>query len=343
MAFKDLQAREQGVQLLQRSLARGRLGHAYLFSGPDLDELETLARTLAKTLNCQRPVRAGSAGAATDCCDACLPCRKIDGDAHGDVHWVRPESKTRVITIEQIRDLCREVYLKPGQSACKVAIVVAADRLNPQAANSFLKTLEEPPQRSVLVLLSTDPSRLLETIVSRCLRLHFGGAGRPAAEASQLEWLDRLSELPSGGPTELIGRYRLLDELLRRLAAVKAEVEQRLTDRSPLQRYEDLDPDLEERWQKELAAAIEAEYRHRRDQWLLVAQWWMRDVWLWAVAAEPERLAFPQAAGPARLAARLTPQQALENLRTLDNLQRLLHTNVQEALALEVGLLRLHL
>ena len=78
MAFTDFPEQEQGVQLLQRSLQRGRLAHAYLFTGHQLDELESLARILAKTLNCQKAVKAG--GIAIDSCDECLNCRKIDGE-----------------------------------------------------------------------------------------------------------------------------------------------------------------------------------------------------------------------------------------------------------------------
>ena len=100
MSFKQFPKQMQGVQLLQRSLARGRLGHAYLFAGHQLEELESLARTLAKTLNCLKPVKTG--GAATDCCDDCPVCRKIDNDTHADIFWVRPESKSRVIQIDQI-------------------------------------------------------------------------------------------------------------------------------------------------------------------------------------------------------------------------------------------------
>ena len=105
MAFKDISGQAQGVQLLQRSLARGRLGHAYLFTGGQLEELESLARTLAKTLNCLQPVKTD--GVATDCCDECPNCRKIAGDLHADVHWARPESKSRVITIDQTREIGR--------------------------------------------------------------------------------------------------------------------------------------------------------------------------------------------------------------------------------------------
>src|SRR6516165_2957820 len=126
MAFKNFPKPSQGVQLLQRSLARGRLGHAYLFTGHHLEELESIARTLAKTLNCQKPVKTG--GEATDCCDECLSCRKIDQETHADVHWARPESKSRVVTVEQMRDLMRQIQLKPTEAEYKVAVIVGADR-----------------------------------------------------------------------------------------------------------------------------------------------------------------------------------------------------------------------
>src|ERR1700690_2670707 len=122
MAIKNFPRQTQGVELLQRSLARGRLGHAYLFAGDQLEELESLARTLAKTLNCQKPVK--TSGIATDCCDECLSCKKIAGENHPDIHWARPESKSRVITIDQTRELMREIQLKPAEAPFKVAVIV---------------------------------------------------------------------------------------------------------------------------------------------------------------------------------------------------------------------------
>ena len=152
MSFASLTEPEDSVALLQRSLARQRLGHAYLFSGDDLERLELVARTLAKTLNCQHPRQSSTVPGAPDSCDACLSCRKIDGTNHPDVQWVRPESKSRIITIDQMRDLMQTIFLKPTEAEYKVAVIAGADRLNVQAANAFLKTLEEPPPRSVLIL-----------------------------------------------------------------------------------------------------------------------------------------------------------------------------------------------
>src|SRR2546427_6712922 len=283
MAFKDLAQQEQGVQLLQRSLERGRLAHAYLFTGHQLDELEAVARTLAKTLNCRQPVK--KSGAVVDCCDQCLSCRKTEGGNHPDAHWVRPESKSRIITVEQIRDLIREIQLKPSEAEYKLATIVAADRLRVEAANAFLKTLEEPPPKSILILLTTDPQRILETLLSRCLRLNFAGDRRPGPDTAQLAWLTAFSELAAAEQKSLLGRYRLMDVLLRKLNELREGIEKTLSARSPLERYPDAEKELQERWEDELKAAIEAEYRRQRGDWLGLLQGWLRDVWLQTLGA----------------------------------------------------------
>lgn len=346
MAFADFSAHSQGVQLLQRSLARGRLGHAYLFSGDDIAALESLARTLAKTLNCQQPVKTN--GVPTDCCDQCLNCRRIDEGNHPDIHVVRPQARSRIIEIEHIRDLIRQVNLKSTESEYRVAIILDADRMTHPAtrnaaANAFLKTLEEPPPKSVLILLSTEPSRIIETILSRCLRLNFSADTVRALDPAQAAWLQEFSSAAAAGQKSLFGRYRLLDSLLHRLAAIRAQTEETLSARSPLEKYADAEKDLREKWETELAAAIEAEYRRRRSEVLLLMQWWLRDVWLHTLAAGQNLLHFPQIAGAGDVARRLTPRQARDNVIAFEQTQRLLYTNVQESLALEVGLLKLEL
>lgn len=341
MAFSQFSDQSQGVQLLQRSLARGRLGHAYLFTGDQLEELETLARTLAKTLNCQNPVTTN--GVATDCCDDCLNCKKIENKNHADIHWARPESKSRIISVDQTRELTREIQLKPTEAGYKIAIIAGADRLNTQAANAFLKTLEEPPPKSVLILLSTEPSRILETILSRCLRLNFTAESARVLSAEQAYWLQQFSSAAAGGQKSLFGRYRLLDSLLQHLNTLRARVDETLSTRSPLEKYDDAEKNLREKWEDELAAGIEAEYRRQRAEVLLLLQWWLRDVWLCTLSAGEALLHLPQIAGADEVAKRISSRQAQENLSVIEQTQRLLHSNVQEALALEVGLLKLQL
>lgn len=344
MAFADFPQQQQVLQLLQRSLERGRLGHAYLFSGNDLAALEGMARALAKTLNCEQP-RRGAGGAAIDCCDACLPCRKIDHGNHADVHWLRPEAKTRVIKVDAVRDLIREVNLKPTEAGFKVAILVAADRMNVQSANAFLKTLEEPPGKSVLILLTAEPQHLLETILSRCLRLAFAGEQVQPLDHAQRAWLTAFAEMAGATKQGLLARYKLLGTLIEHLTARREAIESDLSAKSPLQQYDDLEPDLRERLEKELKAAVEAEYRRQRGDLLGALQWWLRDVWLTALGCEQGMLAFAGLARHSReVAGRLKPAEAMSNLQVIEQTQRLLAgTNVQEALALEVGLLKLKL
>jgi len=367
MAFKEFPAQAQGVELLQRSLERRRLAHAYLFTGHHIEPLEALARTLAQPLNCQHPVQRN--GAAVDCCDRCLGCQKVQDGNHADVFWVRPESKSRQIRIGQIahrdksppRVLLDVVNLKPTESRYKVGIIVAADRMTDEAANAFLKTLEEPPPHSVLILLTTAPDRLLETILSRCLRLNFAGEGPQALAPAQIEWLSAFSEMAASNQKSLLGRYRLMDVLLRKLKVVRSNIEETLNARSPLEKYDEADAGLRDKWEQELNASVEAEYRRQRADFLLALQWWLRDVWLQTLGGAGGRgpagagtggqepsplhslLVFPQLAGTQQVAQRLSPKAALENLRIIEELQRWLQTNVQEALALEVGLLKLHL
>jgi DNA polymerase-3 subunit delta' len=344
MSFRAFPTQTAVVQLLQRSLDRGRLAHAYLLSGHDTDELEGAAATLAKTLNCASPVRSQS-GAAIDSCDQCDSCRRIDGFNHPDVQWLRAESKLRIISIDQIRDLLQTVNLKPTFGGYKIAILTAADRLNIQAANAFLKTLEEPPQRTIFVLLTTDVSRILETILSRCLRLNFAGDQGVRLSADEEKWISDFAKEIAAEKPGLFQRYRLLDVLLKRLGALKEQIEEALEASSPLSRdLKEIDPDLREKWEDELSAAIEAEYRRRRTQALGVMHWWLRDVWLLTAHSAEDYLTFPNLrSATQQVAARLREPDAMENLRLLDQTQQTLHTNAQEALTLEVNFLRLKL
>jgi len=341
MSFASL-PQQDGIHLLQRSLERGRLGHAYLFSGDDLFALETVALTLAKAVNCQAAPASSPTGLRSDSCDQCESCRKIQGYNHPDISWVRPESKSRVITIDQMRGLMQTVHLKPGSARFKFGIMVAADRLNVQAANAFLKTLEEPPANSILVLLSTEPQRMLETILSRCLRLSF--AGEASARKAVEPWMTQFSEMASTEQRSLLSRYQLLSVVLNQLNQLKTAISETFTRRSPLDRYDDVEPALREKWEDELAASIEAEYRRQRADLLTSIQWWLRDVWLSCLNLGSELLTFPQlSASIDRISKRVTAADAMANLKLLEETQRLLGTNVQEALALEVGMLKLKL
>ena len=331
------------TELLRRSLANGRLGHAYLFVGGTIESLEAHATRLAQTLNCQSPPATGETGIPLEACGGCIPCRKVDSGNFPDLDFVRPEKKSRIISIEQIRNLTRKVSLKPTEGRYKVAIITGADRMPGPTFNAFLKTLEEPPERTVFILLTVHPDRLGETVRSRCMRVNFGGEADVQLKANDAAWLKSFVGMSAEADAGLMGRYRLLGNLMEHLAAKRDTIEEIQEEASPLNRYADIEPTLREKLKEELTAAIEAEYRRQRGQFLTGLQWWLRDVWLAALRQGRELLHFQEWADTSETVGhRLTPGQALENLQSIEATQRLLETtNVQEALALEVGLLKL--
>lgn len=240
-----------------------------------------------------------------------------------------------------MRELMQTVNLKPTVADYKVAIIVAADRLNVQAANAFLKTLEEPPAKSVIILLTTEPQRILETILSRCLRLAFAGEAS-VVKSQNAAWLAQFSELAAKSQRGLLSRYRLLGLIVQKLADQKVEIEKALTAASPLEHYEELETRMREKLEDELAAAIEAEYRRQRTELIGSLQWWFRDVWLQTLGQGQESLCLPElVAASQAVARRISTQDATENLQVIERLLRQFNSNVQEALALEVGLLKL--
>ena len=344
MSLTQLEQQQPAARILGRSLGKGRLSHALLFTGPVLETLETMARLVAQVLNCQHPPSRGENGAPADCCGRCVSCQRIATGKYSDVLWVRPESKTRVITIDQIRELLQTIHLKPTEGGTKVAILVGADRLNVNAGNAFLKTLEEPPANSILILLSTDPEQILETILSRCLRFAFAAESQPAVEAAMLDWLNEFGKGATATQPGLLQRYRLLSLLLRRLAEIKDEVEKRISQNSPLEQHTDIEPRLREKWEDELSAAIESEYRRRRNEIMVGLEWWFRDVWCKTQGIGSGLLNFSSLEPEMNvMARRLSVSDARENIVAIEETIELLNTNVQEALAIEVGFLRLKL
>jgi DNA polymerase III subunit delta' len=172
---------EWAVDYLRRSVARGDVAHAYLLSGPAGIGKATLALRLAQALLCERN--------DGDPCLVCRSCKRIASGNHPDVRAIslatqaarqKPdEAKSRELRIDTIREWQRDIDLRPFEAARRVFILDDADKLNEQAANAMLKTLEEPPPYAVLILIAQGAGDLLPTIVSRCRVLRM----RPVARA----------------------------------------------------------------------------------------------------------------------------------------------------------------
>jgi len=179
MPWHSIRGHDRVVDALRRGLAQGRLPHAFLFVGPEGIGKRSFANTFAQALLCDRVPEA-----ELDPCQLCPSCLQVAAGTHPDILRVaKPEDK-HDLSIKLIRDLCLDLGLKPSNGRRKVAIIDDADDLNDEAANAFLKTLEEPPPGSVLILIGTSAEVQLDTIVSRCRVLRFNPL--PEADLAQV-------------------------------------------------------------------------------------------------------------------------------------------------------------
>lgn len=162
--WQQIAGHEWAARLLSGAIAHERIGHAYLITGPDSIGKMTLARTFAQALNC-------TAEQGRRPCGICRSCKLILEDKHPDVRVVLPEISDRgiqSIKIEQIRRLQQDLSLSAYEARYKVALLKRFDTANPNAANAFLKTLEEPPSNVILLLTAMDSDTILPTVNSRC-------------------------------------------------------------------------------------------------------------------------------------------------------------------------------
>jgi len=326
--FADHATQPSVTERLQRSLRENRLAHAYLFTGPRGSGKLAMATTLAQALNCLQKEH--------DACGRCKSCLDIKDGTHPDVHWVRPESKSRQIKIEQIREFGNSIALKPMMARTKVGIIEDAECLNVAAQNAFLKTLEEPPDRTVILLLSAEPERLLPTILSRCLRISFG-ATRAERAPEQERVLSLLVEFAAAQPRGIVQVYRLHAALTKLLGEIRASVEETVP---PLD--EDVEGEGREKLEDERAAQVEGEYRGRRELVLEELYTWFADVLLCVSGAGTSALAHAdRLADLQRAASGLTYERAAAHLDAVEGIRDALARNITEPFALEVGLLKL--
>jgi DNA polymerase III subunit delta' len=184
MSWHGIEGHDDVVERFRRALARGRLASSFLFAGPAGVGKRTFALKLAQAMLCEtRPEE------AMDPCEMCPACAQVAFGTHPDVLMVaKPEDKAFIPQALFIGDdehrrqegLCHDINLKPSRGRRKIAVIDDADHLNAEGANALLKTLEEPPPRSVLILIGTTPARQLPTIRSRCQVVRF----QPLAEAT---------------------------------------------------------------------------------------------------------------------------------------------------------------
>ena len=256
---------EEAVKHLSQSLRDGRVSHAYLITGPDQVGKGTLALDFAKALNC---TGVGSP------CGSCDQCSRVGKSLHPDVRIIglsSSEGRDRsLISIEQVREVQHEAYLKPYEGVWRVFIFDGVGRRSEEAANSLLKLLEEPPDQVVIFLLAEDYLSLLPTIVSRCQLIKL----RPVLSSviskvlqdvygASFELARTLSGLSNGRPGWAISAFadqEILDETTKALHSTETL----------------LDLSIEERlkYASEITSRMSTEKKIARKNLMLWTTWW---------------------------------------------------------------------
>lgn len=197
MSFAQLIGNRKQKEILQRLLRRGQIASTFIFAGPEGVGKRRFALAMAKAANClsARPAE----GFAEESCGQCQACRRIDEGTYGDVISIAPDGQ--FIKIAQARELSSEVFYRPREGRHRFFIIDSAERLREEAANSLLKTLEEPPSTSTIILVTSRPDALLPTIRSRSQKLDFA----PLSTAEMERYIRE--NLPRPGPeTALLAR-----------------------------------------------------------------------------------------------------------------------------------------
>ena len=265
--------------------------------------------------------------------------------AHPDVHKLEPESKSRRILVEPFRQFCAPFFstsFRPG--ATKTGIILEADRLHPNAANAFLKTLEEPPDNTLFILVTSNPGQLPVTIVSRCAHFPLRDARLPALEGPAAEIATATGELLAAKPTARTGAaLRLARRLQHLLREARASVEEEMTAAFKEEKKR-LGDTAEEDWLKDEEARLKAlvESRVLATRQHLAAVVAERTADVLRARHGVASLQFPAlAAESSRLAGQFDDAELLRVLDGAARLRLFLDRNLKEDLALEAGCLAL--
>lgn len=318
MAF----TRKAAIGFLRRAHDQNRLAHAYLISGPAGSGKREVAAELASTVN----------GTQAD---------EVFSSKAREIFVAEPESKSRRILIEQIRELEHGLQMRGAEGRHKVAIIVEADRLQPQAANAFLKTLEEPPANSLLLLLSALPETLPDTIVSRCISIPLAANGEEIELPERAELVKLLRSIASEKVWGVKEAYRVSQGMQHVLGAIREQIKTQTAEalKNEEARYRNSTDgawlDDREEYYKALTESL---YIQRRAVLVEVLLEFWSDVL--RACSKVARRDLPTAKKEiAILAQRFTTPEVLRRIQRLEELRDNLGRNIQEALAFEVAFL----
>jgi len=303
-AFKKTIGQEKVKQLLARALENGQLSHGYLFEGPAGLGKRKMAKELAAAILC--PLEEAP-------CGHCNACKQVEAGTHAEFRWIQgqEEGKEPVVSVDTIRSLIKDIYLKPYEGEYKVYVVPEADTMTVQAQNALLKTLEEPPDHSIIILATPEPERLLPTILSRCQRLVF----RPVKRETIQSYLEESKKMPGDKAASLAAFAN----------GIPDRAVEMLEDESYQQQYKAFIQLTDSMLEKDYGIAIEKGEFMQRDKsqalWVLeLWQEWLRDLHILIIGGEPDLLVHQNQEN------RLRKQAAYYNESTIPMIHQMMET-----------------
>ncbi len=319
---------EKATQLLADSHAQGRLSHAYLITGPEGSGKRALAKSIMGMVN---GVELGE--------DV-----TIESLRSSTTSVVRPESKSRRISVAAMREAEHTLHMAAPAGVTKFAVIMEADRMGVEAENAFLKTLEEPPGASMLILITANHELLLDTILSRCIRVPLtGNTGPMELDENARKLLDALREHTLSGAKSVSAALGLMAEFSRILKAEKAVIGERneaaaKAESAHYKQTTDASDWLKKR-EDHYKAITESEYLRSRNRFIEYLVTWFGDALRQQHGAT--HLDLPDYAdGTGKLANSLSINQLSKKIDAVEELRSNLNTNVQEILALEAGFIK---
>ncbi len=318
MAFTRVGA----LAYLSRAYERGRLAHAYLISGLPGSGKRGLASDLSNLVT----------GAAASDVFASQP---------PGVYLAEPESKSRRIVIDQVRSLEHALQMRTTGGRRKVAIVAEADRLQPQAANAFLKTLEEPPNDSLLILLSSMPEVLPDTILSRCIAVPLIAEEKAGPSAEEEELVELLGTVATPAAKGVQHAYRLARGFHRLLAQMREAIQEEnaaALKRDEVRYKNTTDGAWLDEREDYFKALTESQYVRQRSRLVETLFLWWSDVLRANTGIARREL--PSASDETHIVGQdLSTSEIIRRIRRLEEMRDHLGRNIQEALAIEVAFL----
>ncbi len=312
--------RESILENFSSSIERGRTAHAYLVSGPVRRGCGPLAVEMAQKVLCLKD-QSG--------CGECAGCLKVAGRSHPDMVWIEPRMKSRRISVEDVRALQELIYQTAYMGSWKVCVVSGADRMTREAANALLKSLEEPPARSMFMLLAENVQYLLPTIISRCQRFDL----TQESSKEDYEWYGELVDILASVGSGVVNRMDVSYRLAGLLKGIKSGIE------AAEQEEDDFSEDMED---KVFDARVSSRYREERTAVMKMIVLWYRDILLLSSGGtEPQLFHGSCAARLRELSEGLSVRSASANIDLVEEMAARFERNMGEDAVLLDGFSRL--